>query len=116
MRLALLTIVACANPAPVTPWYPMHPLVRSASGGPVQVVGEVARPGEVPYAPGMTLSYAIEVAGGPTGMARERVRVVRDVNGRDKVFQLSLRKLIEHRTPDPELAPGDIVIVESIVD
>ena len=116
MRLALLALAACV-PAPAKPSYPLHPLVRSASGGPIQVFGEVARPGPVPYAPGMTLSYAIEVAGGPTGMARERVKVVREVTeDHDLVFHVSVHKLIEHRVPDPELAPGDIVIVESVVD
>ena len=109
MRFALVLLVACSTAS--GPSYPLHPRVRSASGGPVQMLGAVAHPGAVPYSPGMTLTLALRLAGGPTGFAT-RVMVKRDT----LFFGVPLRDVVDHAAPDPELAPGDIVTLESVSD
>ena len=106
----LLVIVACAPSR--SPSYPVHPFVRSASGGPIAVAGAVAEPAEIPYAPGLTLATALRLVGGPTGMAGRYVRLTRE----HALFWVELAPLIDHRIPDPELAPGDEVLVESLAE
>jgi len=70
---------------------------------PIFVLGEVNKPGEYPYQPGMTVVTAAAVAGGFTYRAVEgHVSVVRTVNG----------KAVEGRaTRETFLQPGDVVTV-----
>jgi polysaccharide biosynthesis/export protein len=70
---------------------------------PIFVLGEVNKPGEYPYQPGMTVVTAAAVAGGFTYRAVEGyVSVVRTVNG----------KALEGRaTRQTYLQPGDVVTV-----
>lgn len=110
MRFALVLLAACSTTAS-GPSYPLHPRVRSASGGPVVMLGAVAHPGNVPYSPGMTLTLALRLAGGPTGFANH-MRLERD----RMVFTVPLRDVIDHEAPDPELAPGDVITVSAMSD
>jgi len=87
----------------------MHPKLRSASGGPITFVGEVAHPGVVPYAPGITFTTALRLAGGPTALGAQ-VQVRRG----NELFQLPLWSIFQHEAPDPELAPGDVITIEQI--
>jgi len=107
VRLLLVLLVACAS-AP-QPSYPLHPALRPASGGPITFVGEVAHPGVIPYAPGITFTTALRLAGGPTGLANT-VQVRRG----NRLFDLPLREIIDHQAPDPELAPGDVITFENL--
>jgi protein involved in polysaccharide export with SLBB domain len=112
VRTALAISFACFACSTTTgPSYPLHPRVRSASGGPVMLLGAVAHPGAVPYSSGMTFTLALRLAGGPTSFAT-RAMVKRGT----LFFGLPLRDVIDHAAPDPELAPGDIVTLESISD
>ena len=106
-------LVACAaSPSPRLPAYPLHPWARPASGGPIEVGGAIWEPGPLPYAPGITLSTVIRLAGGPTEMANRWIVVTRG----SQSFRVPLDPLIDHHVPDPELAPGDIVTVRSFDD
>lgn len=69
----------------------------------VFINGEVQRPGNYAYQPGLTLEKTIAMAGGFTGRAsKKRVKVSRDVDGEQKQGRISMR--------DP-VYPGDIVSV-----
>lgn len=80
-----------------------HVTVEVASYRPIFVLGEVSKPGQYPYQPGMTFLTAVAVAGGFTyRAATDRGEVVRTVGGvaaRGTVTQSSF------------LAPGDVVQV-----
>jgi protein involved in polysaccharide export with SLBB domain len=105
-RLWLCVLVACAStPAPR---YPLHPAVRSASGGPVEITGAVERPCSVPWSPGLTLRAALRFAGGPSALAMRRARITRG----NTQFVVPVQRIIAGSAPDPELAPGDVVFVD----
>ncbi len=67
------------------------------------VNGEVQRPGNYPYQPGLTLEKTIALAGGFTGRAsKKRIKVSREVDGQQQQGKIRMR--------DP-VYPGDIVSV-----
>jgi polysaccharide export outer membrane protein len=70
---------------------------------PISVLGEVAKPGEYPFRPGMTMLTAVAIAGGFT------YRAVQD-------YSLDVRqsdgKTVEGKlTPQDYVAPGDVIKV-----
>ncbi len=68
---------------------------------PIFVLGEVTKPGQYPYQPGMTMLTAVAVAGGFTYRAVEDVAEdIRTVNGQAQKGKI---------TPQSLLAPGDVV-------
>jgi len=70
---------------------------------PVSVLGEVNKPGEFPYHPGMTLLSAVALAGGFTPRAVEDdASVLRDNGKRSTEWRAS---------PASRLQPGDVVTV-----
>lgn len=71
---------------------------------PIFVLGEVAKPGQYPYQPGMTMLTSVAVAGGFTYRAvKDYAGVVRTPPG---------RKPIQARVlPDSLIAPGDVIEV-----
>ena len=108
-RIVLLVLVACAA-SPGAPAYPLHPTLRSASGGPILVIGAVARPCAVPYTPGLSLRTVLRMAGGPRHGSR-RGRVTRTLAGREHVYAVPIDDILVGAAPDLELAPGDVVEV-----
>jgi polysaccharide export outer membrane protein len=67
------------------------------------VTGEVTKPGQYAYQKGMSLLHAISTAGGFNEKARRsKVKVVREVQGKEVELTLSLAQPIE---------PGDTVVV-----
>lgn len=68
---------------------------------PVYVLGEVGRPGSYPFAPDMTLSKAVALAGGYTYRAKNSVIAVRRAGGGAEIFVRG--------DPALQLAPGDTV-------
>jgi protein involved in polysaccharide export with SLBB domain len=72
---------------------------------PFYVIGEVQKPGEYPYANGITASSAIAVAGGFTGKAVESVVYVRH-QGEDSEHRMTV-------TESMPIRPGDVVRVNS---
>lgn len=111
-RLLLVLLIACGRtPAPD---YPLHPASRSISGGPVSILGAVVQPCDIPYSPGLTLRTALRFAGGPSELGMRRARITRD----QRTFVVPVQAIVDGTAPDLELAPGDVVLVESarIVD
>ncbi len=103
-----LALGACQSPRREHVRYPLHPRVRSASGGPIELVGGVAHPGTIPYAPGITLRCALRLAGGTIVGASETAELQR-LDGRH--YTLPVRAIIDGTEPDLELAPGDVIDV-----
>jgi protein involved in polysaccharide export with SLBB domain len=74
----------------------------------IYVGGEVNHPGRIPWSPDLTLSKAIQAAGGFTLYAKEgRVLLTRERQSYDLDVRLAQRKPSE----DPPLFPGDSVQV-----
>lgn len=70
---------------------------------PVFILGEVTRPGQYPYQPGMTVVTTVAVAGGYTYRAVEdRASIVRTINGK------AVEGLAERET---FVRPGDVITV-----
>jgi protein involved in polysaccharide export with SLBB domain len=74
----------------------------------VYIGGEVQRPGRIPWSPDLTLSKAVQSAGGFTLYAKEsRVTITRDRETHDFDVKLAQKKPDQ----DPLLFPGDSIQV-----
>jgi polysaccharide export outer membrane protein len=74
----------------------------------VYVGGEVVRPGRIIWTPDLTLTKAIQAAGGPTLYAKEtRINLVRDRTAYPINATLAQQSPME----DPRLMPGDSIQV-----
>lgn len=74
--------------------------------------GQVASPGQKDFHTGMTLTQAVLASGGPTRNGIEKVKVSRQ--GADGLLvsaEYNLKKIVEGKSPDPLLQPGDRVEV-----
>ena len=78
----------------------------------VYVLGEVRRPGAVPFTEGLTLLQAISQAGGTTEMARDATQVTRKVGGEEKRFDVDLGKILKNTKLDLQLEPEDVIVVK----
>lgn len=78
----------------------------------ITVEGEVERPGIFAVKPGITLLGALALAQSPSEFAREdSIFVFREVDGQRYGARFDLRELRNGLAPDPEILPGDIVVV-----
>lgn len=77
----------------------------------VVVQGAVAHPGLVEFAPGMTLSQAVGLAGGPLPDSDGNVILRSGIGKRQKSSHWSLAFIRSIRTPDPVLQPDDVLEV-----
>lgn len=78
----------------------------------VTVDGEVHRPGILPVVGRLTLMRAIARSGGTTEFARNNhVVLYRQVNGQNLAALLDLRAIREGAYADPEVYPGDVIVV-----
>lgn len=77
--------------------------VEVLSYRPVFILGEVAKPGQYPYQPGMTILTAVAVAGGFTYRAEtDDASVLRRIDGHE----------VEGRVPrGAEVLPGDVITI-----
>ena len=118
MRGVLILLAACAHsPPPIADeWappkdepvieYPLVPMVRPASGGAITVVGDTFAGGStvaIPYAPRLTLNAALALSGQTTNAGT--------LFRGDRSFELPVASIREHRMPDLELAPGDVIVL-----
>lgn len=77
--------------------------VEVATYRPIYVLGEVNKPGQYPYQPGMTVVSAAAVAGGFTYRAvQDYASVIRTVNGDSVEGKASRQALVQ---------PGDVITV-----
>ena len=78
----------------------------------VYVSGEVKSPGALPYAKDMTLLKAITLSGGYTQWAKkDKVDILRDVNGKPTVIHVNAEKIEKAKIEDVPLQPNDHVVV-----
>jgi protein involved in polysaccharide export with SLBB domain len=108
--VALLGCDQSRHVGPRKPRYPLHPQERSASGGPIELIGAVASPGIIPYATGITLTCALRLAGGTTMFATPRGLLTRG----HRRYLLPVRAIVDGTSPDLELAPGDLIQVDVV--
>lgn len=74
--------------------------------------GAVERVGVYDFAPGLTVSQALIVAGGPSEVAGSHVRVIHVDGTRD---DLRIRRLLDGRDADPVVQPGDRLYIAPAV-
>ena len=78
----------------------------------IAVEGSVESPGIYPVQPGYTLLSAMALAGSPTDTAKlDEVLVFRQINGQRAGARFDLADIRAGRSPDPQLLPGDTVVV-----
>jgi protein involved in polysaccharide export with SLBB domain len=79
----------------------------------VAVLGEVAKPGPLPYTPRMTIVDAIAAAGGfSVTAAKNSVRLRREANGRVETKSYRVADISEGRAPNVVILPGDVLVVD----
>ncbi len=79
----------------------------------VWVEGAVAKPGKIPYVPGLTALQAVLQAGGLTEYsAPNRATIIRIApDGRNIIIKVKLKKISKGKAPDVPLQPGDRLTV-----
>ncbi len=78
----------------------------------VYVTGAVARPGLIPFEPGLTLSKAVDDASPLEGARIDKVRVNRkEIDQKPKTFTVNLKRVKAGSSPDFDLKSGDTIEV-----
>lgn len=86
--------------------------VAAASGLLFTVEGDVKKPGSFEYAGRSTLLQSLARAGSPNDTAKlSEVAIFRTVNGENFGGVFNVNDIREGRVPDPEIYPGDTVVV-----
>jgi polysaccharide export outer membrane protein len=86
--------------------------VKTAVGRRITLDGEVREPGLYPIEGRLTLSQAVALAKGPTRLAAtDQVVVVRRMDGQRQAAMFDLGAIRKGAAPDPEILPGDQLIV-----
>jgi polysaccharide export outer membrane protein len=85
--------------------------VKQATGRRITVDGEVREPGLFPFDGRLTLSQAVAMAKGPTRLASLGQIVVVREEGQRKAAMFNLSEIRKGEAADPEILPGDMVIV-----
>jgi len=79
----------------------------------ISVLGQVMRPGPIPYFPNMTIVDAIASAGGFTAVAaKNSVNVRREVSGKVEIRTFPVADIAEGRSPNVVVLPGDVLVIE----
>ncbi len=80
----------------------------------VTVLGQVETPAVMMYRPGIRVTQAVAIAGGITRDGDQGdVRVIRGDAEHPRIYQAGISDIVDGRSPDVVLAPGDIVYVSS---
>jgi polysaccharide export outer membrane protein len=78
----------------------------------ISVLGQVSKPGQVPYYPNMTIVDAIASAGGFTGIAaKNSVNLRREMAGKIEMHTYPVADISEGRSPNVTVLPGDVIVV-----
>lgn len=86
--------------------------VKKAVGRRVALDGEVREPGLYAFDGRLTLSQAVLLGKGPTRLAGlGQVVVVRRIEGQRQAARFDLSAIRKGQAPDPEILPGDQIIV-----
>lgn len=87
-------------------------VLLSARPRTVSVEGQVMRPGVFPIEPGYTLLSAMALASSPSADAKlDEVLIFRTIGGQRLGGRFDLTEIRSGRMADPQLLPGDVVIV-----
>lgn len=87
-------------------------IVKQALSSTVSVEGEVEQPGVYPIQPGATLLTAMALAQSPKRTAKfDEILIFRFVNGQRMGARFDLTDIRSGIAPDPQILPGDIVVV-----
>jgi len=90
--------------------------VKDRNSQKISVLGQVAKPGQVSYYPNMTIVDAIASAGGFTGIAaKNSVNLRREVAGRIETRVFPVADISEGRSPNVQVLPGDVLVVDERV-
>ena len=88
-------------------------MVRESNSRKILIMGQVNKPGPVPYFPKMTIIDAIAAAGGFTPVAAQNsVKLRREVKGRAESATFRVGDISEGRAPNVILVPRDVLFVE----
>jgi polysaccharide export outer membrane protein len=88
-------------------------MYKEKNNAKVSVLGQVQRPGPVPYFANMTIVDAIAAAGGFTGIAaKNSVTLRREANGHVELKSYPVADISEGRSTNVSLFPGDVVVVD----
>jgi polysaccharide export outer membrane protein len=87
--------------------------VRTSQSEHVTVDGAVTEPGVFPLKGRVTLLQAVAMAKGPTGPDANihKVSLIREVDSRWSRTQYDLAQIRNGKAEDPEIQPGDVVVV-----
>jgi protein involved in polysaccharide export with SLBB domain len=89
-----------------------HIYVPPALGSNISVLGQVGGPAVFPFQAGLRLTQALAMAGGVTvGADKGDIRVIRGTLEKPRVYQASLRAVVDGDSHDVALQPGDIIFV-----
>ncbi|MCU1279934.1 MAG: polysaccharide export protein [bacterium] len=87
-------------------------LAKEQTSKKVYIMGQVGRPGTLPYTPSMNVVEAITLAGGFTPLAAKNDTVVTRVeNGKKTIVKIPAGDIGEGRARNFFLLPGDIISV-----
>ena len=88
--------------------------VKAFNSKKVQIIGQVAKPGPMPYQDGMTLVQAISAAGWFTPLAdTNHVQVIRQVSGTKSVNAVvSVDAITDNARADVKLQQGDTIKID----
>jgi protein involved in polysaccharide export with SLBB domain len=90
--------------------------VKERNSQKITVFGQVAKPGQVPYYPNMTIVDAIANAGGFTGIAaKNSVNLRREVSGKIETHIFPVADIAEGRSQNVMVLPGDVLVVDERV-
>jgi protein involved in polysaccharide export with SLBB domain len=88
-------------------------MVKEWNSRKIVVLGQVQKPGPVIYHPQMTIVDAVAAAGGFTGIAaKNSVRLRREINGKVESNVYRVADIMEARSANISLLPGDVIVVE----
>jgi len=88
-------------------------MYKERNNAKVSVLGQVQKPGPVPYFANMTIVDAIAAAGGFTGIAaKNSVTLRREANGHVELKTYPVADISEGRSTNVSLFPGDVVVVD----
>ena len=88
--------------------------VKAFNSKKIQIIGQVVKPGPIPYQDGMTLVQAISAAGWFTPLAdTNHVQVIRNVSGSKSVNGIvSVDSITDNARADVKLQQGDTIKVD----
>lgn len=90
--------------------------IKDRNSQKISVLGQVAKPGQVPYYPNMTIVDAIANAGGFTGIAaKNSVNLRREVGGNIQTRVYPVADISEGRSANVMVLPGDVLVVDERV-